>query len=112
MEKELGIMGKKYEKLMDKAYLAQIQKTCETQVNQIKKLEHDNAQLTKRTKQIERQLDKQVKVEKNSQPRMETELKNLRQKLAYTTKKYEVEYNKLIDLSSKRKEMKERETSL
>ena len=43
---------------------------------------------------------------------MDTELKNLRQKLAYTTKKYETEYNKLIDLSTKRKEMKERETNL
>ena len=45
MEKELGVMGKKYEKLIDKAYLTQIQQTCESQVNQIKKLERDNAQL-------------------------------------------------------------------
>lgn len=43
---------------------------------------------------------------------MDNELKNLRQKLAYTTKKYETEYNKLIDLSSKRKEMREREQTL
>ena len=43
---------------------------------------------------------------------MDNELKNLRQKLAFTTKKYETEYNKLIDLSSKRKEMKERENNL
>ena len=35
----------------------------------------------------------------------------MRQKLAYTTKKYETDYNKLIDLSSKRKEMKERENT-
>ena len=43
---------------------------------------------------------------------MDTELKNLRTKLAFTTKKYEIEYNKLIELSSKRKEMKEREANL
>ena len=43
---------------------------------------------------------------------MDTELKNLRTKLAFTTKKYETEYNKLIDLSSKRKEVKEREAVL
>ena len=38
MEKELGIMGKKYEKLMDKAYLEHIEKTCEGQAGSIKKL--------------------------------------------------------------------------
>ena len=43
MEKELGVMGKKYEKLMDKAYLAHIDKTSQSQAEQIKKLERDNA---------------------------------------------------------------------
>ena len=39
-------------------------------------------------------------------------MKNLRTKLAFTTKKYELEYNKLIELTSKRKEQKEREVKL
>lgn len=50
MEKELGGMGKKYEKLMDKTYLAHIEKTCESQNAQIKQFEKDNAKLEKRTK--------------------------------------------------------------
>ena len=42
-------------------------------------------------------------------PRIDNELKSLKAKLAYTTKKYETEYNKLIDLSTKHKEIKDRE---
>lgn len=33
----------------------------------------------------------------------------MRNKLAYTTKKYDAEYKKLLDISSKRKELKEKE---
>ena len=43
---------------------------------------------------------------------MDNELKAIRQNLTFTTKKYETEYNKLIELSSKRKEMKERENTM
>lgn len=47
-----------------------------------------------------------------SGPKLDAEMKNLRTKLAFTTKKYELEYNKLIELTSKRKEQKEREVKL
>ena len=50
MEKELAIMSKKYEKLMDKGYLEHIETTCEKQAVNIKKLEKDNANLEQRTK--------------------------------------------------------------
>jgi len=53
-----------------------------------------------------------VKVEQISGPRLDAEMKNLRTKLAFTTKKYELEYNKLIELANKRKELKEREAKL
>ena len=68
--------------------------------------------LTKKTGMIERKLDKQVKVEQRQAPKVDNEIKNLRTKLQHTTKKYEQEYNKLIELAAKRKEIKERETNL
>ena len=99
MEQELATLSKKYDKLMDKSYLEQIEKTCEMQVTSIKKIERDNAKLEQKTKELERQLDKQVKTEQKVQPRIDNELKNVRTKLGYMNKKYETEYNKLIDLS-------------
>ena len=109
MEQELAKDSKKYEKLVDAKYLDQIEKNCEQQAAQIKKLEKENHLIEQKTKQIDRQLDKQQKTEERAMPRIDNELKSLKAKLAYTTKKYETEYNKLIDLSAKRKEIKERE---
>lgn len=45
MEQELAALTKKYDKLMDKSYLEQIEKNCEMQVTSIKKFERDNAKL-------------------------------------------------------------------
>lgn len=112
MEAELALLEKKHDKLIDKDYLEEIEAVCESQASQIKKLTKDNAKLQQDTKNIERKLDKQVKTEQRNAPRLDTELKNLRAKLAFTNKKYETEYNKLIDLAAKRKDLKEREAKL
>ena len=42
---------------------------------------------------------------------MENEIKNLRTKLAYTTKKHDAEYNKLLEIHEKRKDIKEKEAA-
>lgn len=112
MEAELVIMHKKYDKLVDKDYLEEIEEVCEDQASKIKRLTKENSKLQQETKNIERKLDKQVKTEQTNGPRLDAELKNLRVKLAFTSKKYEAEYNRLIDLASKRKELKEREAKL
>lgn len=112
MEAELAMMHKKHDKLVDKDYLEEIEQVCEDQASQIKRLTKENGQLQQETKNIERKLDQQVKTEQRAGPRLDAELKNLRTKLAFTNKKYDAEYNKLIDLASKRKELKEREAKL
>ena len=81
-------------------------------MGQIEKYKRENVLLQSKSKQIERALDKQVRNAEDRQPRIDQEIRNLRTKLNYMAKKYETEYNKLIELSTKRKEMKVREGTM
>ena len=112
MEEELKKISKQYEKLMDKGYLERIEANNENQKAQIVKLEKDNTALEQQIKEVERKMDKNVKLDARKQPKVEAEIKNLRQKLAYTTKKYESDYNKLLEVAAKRKDIKEKEAAV
>ena len=111
MEEELKKITKQYEKILDKDYLKRIETNCENQKALMSKLEKENQAAQQKIKAIERKLDKTVKTDARKQPKMENEIKNLRTKLAYTTKKHDAEYNKLLEVSAKRKEIKEKETA-
>lgn len=111
-DKELAGLRKKYEKMMNKTFLRQLETIDQKQSEQIEKLKKENAAIETEQKQVDRQLAKQAKEEVRPIPYQEIELRNLRNKHSYLKKKFETEREKLLKLSQQKKQVKLQEAHL